>query len=238
MYTALDLQSTFDVGSKPYPPEKSCALDGMEVQLRCIFSPHDSLRRKMTEFLFTRDVTFHYPGTKDTEKPKAALRNVSFTLPSSSMVVIVGENGSGKTSLVKLLSGLYRPTTGDLLIDGIDAREYKVADLADATALLTQEHAIFPLPISENIGMGDVECVFDMRRIKEAAVMGGANGFIEKLDYAYEEVLQPMSTANATKWPLDNDQLQKLWDEVERVKDLSGEFLCHVNFTFVPYEHH
>lgn len=87
-------------------------------------------------------------------------------IPSSSLVVIVGENGSGKSSIVKLLTQLYAPTSGSILIDGVDSICYREDDLYAATALLTQDHTIFPLSISENIGIGDPSDV-DNKTIRE-----------------------------------------------------------------------
>ena len=74
-----------------------------------------------------------------------AVNKVSFKLPPSSLVVIVGENGSGKSSIVKLLTQLYAPSAGSILIDGIDSLSYNKDDLHAATALLTQDHTILPL---------------------------------------------------------------------------------------------
>lgn len=173
-----------------------------------------------------RNVGFQYPGTED-KAGKDALHDISFTLPASSLVVIVGENGSGKTTLVKLLTGLFRSTTGSILVDGVRMQEYKASDLTKATALLTQNHNIFPMTISENIGIGNTESVDDLERVREAAELGGARTFIENLSDGYETVLQPVETAWSTRFfSAGNDKLKEVMDEVERVKDISGESIC------------
>lgn len=173
-----------------------------------------------------RNVGFQYSGTED-NAGKDALHDISFTLPASSLVVIVGENGSGKTTLVKLLTGLFRSTTGSILVDGMRMQEYKASDLTKATALLTQNHNIFPMTISENIGIGNTESVDDLERVREAAELGGAKTFIESLPDGYETVLQPVETAWSTRFfSAGNDKLKEVMDEVERVKDISGESIC------------
>ena len=172
--------------------------------------------------IFVRNVVFQYPGTEG-NATTTALRDVSSQIPSSSLVVIVGENGSGKTSMVKLLAGLYRPTSGSITVDGVNMQDYKAADLASATALLTQDHTIFPMSVAENIAVGDPDSVSDMETVKQAAKLGGAHGFIEKLPDSYDEVLQPCSTSHPTKYiaTMESD-LKEVMDEVEREKEISG----------------
>lgn len=138
------------------------------------------------------------------------------------MVVIVGENGSGKSSLVKLLTRLYAPSSGSILIDGIDAAAYHLDDLYAATALLTQDHTVFPLTIAENIGIGDVTAVNDMARIKEAARLAGASEFIEKMANGYDEELQPIRTWEGCRDSLPDGPVKRFADEVERSRDISG----------------
>lgn len=138
------------------------------------------------------------------------------------MVVIVGENGSGKSSLVKLLTRLYAPSSGSILVDGIDASAYHLGDLYAATALLTQDHTIFPLSAAENIGVGDLTAVNDMARVKEAARLAGASDFIEKMANGYDEVLYPVDTWQGCRQPLPDGPVKAFADEVERSKDISG----------------
>ncbi|KAI0086887.1 P-loop containing nucleoside triphosphate hydrolase protein [Irpex rosettiformis] len=193
LYTGIDMKPSvkFETGDTPYPPPGEEKNIGMHIELR--------------------NVTFQYPETQGTQA-KVVIHDVSFTLPSSSFVVIVGENGSGKTTLVKLLTGLFRPTSGNILIHGIDVYQYKMSDLTNASALLTQNHTIFPMTIAENIGVG------------EAAELGGARTFIEGLLDGYETVLKPVETAWSTKRLSEGvDWLKKVMDEVERSKDISGD---------------
>ncbi len=99
------------------------------------------------------DVSFSYPGSQ-TAKP--ALSNINLSIKSGQMVVIVGSNGSGKSTILKLLSRFYDPTSGpeSILVDGIPISQYRMSDLWRATATLTQDHSLFPLSLGENIGLG------------------------------------------------------------------------------------
>lgn len=102
--------------------------------------------------------------------------------------------------------------------------KYKAGDLTKATALLTQNHNIFPMTIAENIGVGDTNSVDDLEKVKEAAELGGAKTFVENLPDAYETVLQPVETAWSTRlFSAGNGDLKEVMDEVERSKDISGE---------------
>lgn len=116
---------------------------------------------------------------------------MSFTLEAGSLVVIVGTNGCGKSTILKLLTRLYNPDSGTILIDGEDIRKYSMADLRQAMATLTQDHRLFPVSISENIGLGFSDKVNDEKMIRDAAEKGGAIQLIEKLDQKMETVLEP-----------------------------------------------
>ena len=151
-----------------------------------------------------------------------AVRSVSFTLPASSLVVIVGENGSGKSSVIKLLAQLYQPSSGTVNVDGVDAAFYHLDDLYAAIALLTQDHSIFPLSIAENIALGDVDNINAVERVREAARLGGATEFIEKMKKGYNEFLRPVSTWQGCMYPLPDGPLKKFADEIERRRDVSG----------------
>ena len=108
-------------------------------------------------------------------------------------------------------------------MEGVEVQKYKPSDLTKASALLTQNHNIFPMTIAENIGVGDADSVDDIKRVKEAAELGGAKSFIEKLSNGYDEVLKPVETAWSTRYlSLGADELKDVMDEVERSKDISG----------------
>ncbi|KAJ7237733.1 P-loop containing nucleoside triphosphate hydrolase protein [Mycena haematopus] len=131
------------------------------------------------------NVSFSYPGT-----PAKALNNITLSIKPGQLVVVVGSNGSGKSTIVKLLTRLYDATSGSITVDGADIQAYRLADLRQATATLTQDHHIYPLSLRENIGLGNPAHVQDMEMIRTAARQGGAEAVISKLGDGFETVLE------------------------------------------------
>lgn len=96
-----------------------------------------------------RNVTFTYPG-----RPEPALDDVSFTIDLGETVALVGKNGAGKSTIVKLLGRLYDPQEGQVLIDGIDVREYDPSELRKQFGMMFQDYAMYQLPVSRISGSG------------------------------------------------------------------------------------
>ncbi|KAF9021275.1 P-loop containing nucleoside triphosphate hydrolase protein [Hymenopellis radicata] len=165
-----------------------------------------------------RNLTFNYPRSQTTSP---SLSNVNLTIKSGQLVVIVGSNGSGKSTILKLLARTY-PTSGPdtLLVDGLPISHYRMRDLHDSTATLTQDHRLFPLSLGENIGLGHVAMVHDGDKIKDAAEMGGATHCIEKLEHKYETFLDPLNDAYGHQMP--DDKEHPLNVELEKTIELSG----------------
>jgi ATP-binding cassette subfamily B protein len=99
-------------------------------------------------------VSFRYP-----ENERYAVRDVSFSLTPGERVALVGENGAGKTTLTKLIARLYDPTEGRILLDGVDLREYDLADLRHAIGVIFQDFVRYDMRFDENIGVGEIESV-------------------------------------------------------------------------------
>ena len=115
------------------------------------------------------------------------------TIPSGSLIVIVGANGSGKSTHIRLLARLFDPTSGDFLIDGHPAKSYNMADLRRASTILSQDNKIYPSSFAENIGLGLLQSSGDMDLITKAAEQGGATEFISKLESGYDTRLHNSS---------------------------------------------
>lgn len=180
-------------------------------------------------------VTFCYPTA---DAGRFAIHDVSFSIPASSLVVIVGANGSGKSTLVNLLAGLHKPTSGDILIDGQASQRYRKKELQETVALLAQDHNMFNLSVSETIGIGDPDAVCDRERIQEAARLGGAYDFVQKFKAGFDEFIFPISTVLASSYPMKDEVLVKLMDEVEKQRDVSGKRASVSSSCIRPYADH
>jgi ATP-binding cassette subfamily B protein len=104
-------------------------------------------------FVF-EDVGFRYPGSE-----RWAVRHLSFALRPGERVALVGENGAGKTTLTKLLARLYDPSEGRVLLDGIDLRDYDLADVRRAIGVIFQDFVRYDMRFDENVGVGEVDSV-------------------------------------------------------------------------------
>ena len=131
-----------------------------------------------------RHVSFCYPGSDI-----YVLRDINLIIQPGERIALVGLNGSGKTTLIKLLTRLYDPTDGQILLDGIDLRKYNLKSLHQIFGVIFQDFVHYQFTVRENIGFGQVDALDDLARIKEAADQGGANQIIENLPQGYETML-------------------------------------------------
>ena len=129
-------------------------------------------------------VTFTYPGS---EQP--ALYDVSFHLKPGRKLALVGENGSGKTTIVKLLSRLYTPTEGVVTLDGLDLQRWDELALRRRIGVIFQDFMRYHFPVGENIGVGDVAALEEQPRWEEAAEKARAESIIGTLPDGYQTQL-------------------------------------------------
>ncbi|KAF8151968.1 P-loop containing nucleoside triphosphate hydrolase protein [Mycena galopus ATCC 62051] len=146
--------------------------------------PEDQQNLALGVALEFRNVSFRYPGSNND-----VLRNISFKILQGQLCVIVGANGSGKSTILKLIARLYDPTEGHIFVNDQDIRTLKLEDLRRATSVLFQDYTYFPLSIRDNIGLGDPNNAGDDEKIREAATLGGATEFIERLDDGFDTYL-------------------------------------------------
>jgi ATP-binding cassette subfamily B protein len=130
------------------------------------------------------NVSFAYPGSTE-----PALENISLHLKPGSSLALVGENGSGKTTLIKLLTRLYRPTSGRILLDGLDLEEWNQGALRQRVGVIFQDFARYQMLVGENVGAGDESAFEDEARWREAAEKGRASEFIATLPAGYHTQL-------------------------------------------------
>ncbi len=129
-------------------------------------------------------VSFTYPGTTE-----PALRDIDLQIRPGQSLALVGENGSGKTTLIKLLTRLYRPSSGRILLDGLDLEEWDEAALHRRIAVIFQDYSRYQFSVGENIGAGDQQHYEDEGRWRAAADKGLATPFIDTLSAGFHTQL-------------------------------------------------
>ncbi|KAH9069746.1 HlyB/MsbA family ABC transporter [Lactarius deliciosus] len=165
LYEAENIPNKVVDGNIPFPENAQSISDGISLEFR--------------------NVSFRYPGSE-----QYALRDVSFKVLSGHLCVIVGSNGSGKSTILKLSARIFDPTEGSILIDGHDIKTLKLADLRRAMAILFQDYTLFPLSIRDNIGLGNPRLAGDDAAIEEAARLGGASELIARLPDGFDTYLE------------------------------------------------
>lgn len=149
------------------------------------------------------NVSFRYPDTE-----RDVLQNVSMTLDPGESLVLVGLNGAGKTTLLKLLTRLYDPTEGRILLDGEDLRDYDVQDLYRMFGIIFQDFGRYAESAGENIHFGNIRKEAETHELKEAAEASGAADFIEAMPAGYETPLMRIFEQDGAE--LSGGQWQKL----------------------------
>ncbi|KAJ2926711.1 hypothetical protein H1R20_g10369, partial [Candolleomyces eurysporus] len=161
-YEFLDGSNKIKNGTVPFPENQADLSCGVSIEFR--------------------NVSFSYSGDQ------LALKKVSFKIEQGQLCVIVGENGSGKSTILNLITRIYDVNEGEILLNGLDIRSLKLDDVRKAVAVLFQDYSIFPLNLAENIGYGDPNHAYDMDLIEQAAKLGGAE-FILDLPHKFNTYL-------------------------------------------------
>lgn len=130
------------------------------------------------------NVSFKYQNSE-----RWAIRNLSFTLKAGEKLALVGENGAGKTTIVKLLATLYEPTEGRITLDGVDLREYDPQDLRSEIGVIFQDFIRYNFTAAENIAVGHIDERADRPRIKTSAEFSLADPMIQDLPLQYDQML-------------------------------------------------
>jgi ATP-binding cassette subfamily B protein len=131
-----------------------------------------------------RNVSFTYPGTNRT-----VLKNFNLKLSTGERIALIGENGQGKTTVVKLITRLYDPTEGQILLDGIDLREYSLEDLHRHIGVIFQDFMRFEMTARENIAVGRIDQPHQQSDIEDAAHKSLADTVVSKLAGGYDQIL-------------------------------------------------
>ena len=142
------------------------------------------VRRPFQQGIEFRNVSYRYP-----DRAEKALDDVSFTIEPGQTVALVGRNGAGKSTIVKLLGRLYDPDEGVILIDGRDVREYDPIVLRREFGVMFQDYAAYQVSAGENIGVGNVDFADDAEAIAQAAERAGADDVVRKLPDGFDTTL-------------------------------------------------
>ena len=150
-----------------------------------------------------RNVSFSYPGSD-----RKVLENINLTVRAGETMVLVGLNGAGKTTLLKLLTRLYDPTEGVIMLDGRDIKEYDVTELYKTFGIIFQDFGKYAVSVSDNVAFGDYSKAPDKERVRDAAVKANADGYISSLKDGYDTPLMKYFEPEGTE--LSIGQWQKL----------------------------
>jgi ATP-binding cassette subfamily B protein len=164
LFEFLDYKPIIASPAQPAPIEASPSALGLDIEFR--------------------NVSFTYP---DKEQP--ALKNVSFKLRAGETIALVGRNGAGKTTIVKLLTRLYDPDEGEILVGGRNVKEYDLYELRECIGVIFQDYVKYYLSARENIGIGRIQEIENLELIDDAAHKSGANTVINRLSNGYDAML-------------------------------------------------
>lgn len=130
------------------------------------------------------NVSFKYPGSD-----KFVIKNANFTITDGEKIAFVGQNGAGKTTMIRLLCRFYDPTEGRILINGIDLKDLNLNSWYERTGALFQDFNRYDLTVKENIGIAAPSEIDNQERITNAATKSGAAEFIDELDGKYDQMI-------------------------------------------------
>jgi len=164
----LYLSTLYEYLETPVPPSTGTAQIGA--------TPSDGIR-------FER-VSFTYPGASE-----PALHDIDLHIKPGESLALVGQNGSGKTTLIKLLTRLYSPDSGRVLLDGTDLRDWDENALLQRVGVIFQDFARYQMRVGENVGVGDVTAFENAERWREASDKGMASEFIDTLPAGFDTQL-------------------------------------------------
>jgi ATP-binding cassette subfamily B protein len=140
--------------------------------------------RPITRGIEFKNVCFNYPGNS-----RLVLDHINFQLHPKERLALIGENGEGKTTIVKLMTRLYDPTEGQILLDGVDLRDYDLEDLHHEMGVIFQDFMRYEMTARENVAVGRVEEIDNLELLQHASQKSMADSVIERLPLGYNQML-------------------------------------------------
>jgi ATP-binding cassette subfamily B protein len=154
-------------------------------QPRIIDTPKSvKLTSDKTPSIIFENVSFTYPG-----QSKPVFENLNITIEAGEHIALVGENGAGKSTIIKLLLRFYRPTAGRILVDGVDLQDVAIESWYQQLATLFQDFNQYPLTIAENIEIGRSSKTADAALLKHAAKFGNVDEQVAGYEHGWDTVL-------------------------------------------------
>lgn len=152
-------------------------------------SEEDQSGTELLPKVLTQGIEFRNVWFKYNSSPTWILKGASFKLDPTENLAIVGENGAGKSTIIKLLCRFYEPQKGDILVNGINIKHYNLANYLHNLSALFQDFAQYPFSSSDNIHFGDISQKPTSKNIKKAAKLTGMDSFIKTLPLGYKNPL-------------------------------------------------
>ncbi len=131
-----------------------------------------------------RNLHFHYAGSNE-----AVLKGVNFKIKAGEKMAFVGQNGAGKTTLIKLILRFYEPTEGEILLDGINIKDFNIIEYQAMFGVIFQDFFKYEFTIKENIAIGNIDELANLERIKKAAELSLASEVVSEMPNGYEQQL-------------------------------------------------
>ncbi|MBK8033799.1 MAG: ABC transporter ATP-binding protein [Chloroflexi bacterium] len=169
-----------------------------------LLPPKKSIRRLQVGIEF-KNVSFRY-----SEDQPWILRDLNLSIPQGKSVALVGENGAGKSTIVKLLARLYEPTEGVICWDGIDIRHFDPVDIRTRMAAIFQDYVRFDLSLKENIAVGNIKEVEDFKLVTQVATKVGLEKLLTTLPNGYNTILSRWLNEDGLSTDLSGGQWQKV----------------------------
>ncbi len=142
------------------------------------------LPKHITKGFEFKDVHFAYPNSE-----VEILKGISFNLKAGEKLAFVGQNGAGKTTLIKLLLRFYEPTSGEILLDGININRFNIAEYQEYFGVIFQDFFRYEFTVRENIAIGNIDELENQSKIENAAELSLANDVVAELKHGYNQQL-------------------------------------------------